>query len=456
MRSKTQSKKTTNFLEGPVLSRILVFSLPIFLGMVFQTFYNLVDSIVVGKYVSADALAAVGTTSPISMLLVGMMTGFPVGASVVAAQFLGADQKEKIKPTISTTFWFLLIFSLILMAIGLVLSGSIMHWVNVPDNIYKDTVAYFRIYILGLLFMALYNFFAAFLRSVGDSTTPLIFLIISSVLNIFGDLFFVLVLHMGVAGVAWATVIAQGISVILCIFYTRRKSEYFQFKKGELVFDRDLFKDILRLGLPSGIQASITGIGFVMVQSLINSYGSVSIAAYTAASKMEQVTNLPMQGVAQGLALFIGQNIGAGKVKRAKSGLYRSAIFAVCVSALMSVLILFAGPYLMQLFVNQEDVKVIEVGADFMRIWAPLILLHALQECFVSFLRGAGDSVFSMISMFFDLITRMVMAYVFALGFKMGFMGIAWAIPCGWLLASICAVIRYFSGGWKSKSVIHE
>ena len=446
--------KQTNLLEGPVLSRILVFSLPIFLGMVFQTFYNLVDSIVVGKYVSADALAAVGTTSPISNLLVGMMTGFPVGASVVAAQFLGAGQKEKIKPTISTTFWFLLVFSLGLMAVGLLLSSHIMRWVNVPDNIYADTVAYFRIYILGLLFMALYNFFAAFLRSVGDSTTPLIFLIISSVLNIFGDLFFVLVLHMGVAGVAWATVIAQGISVLLCLIYTRKKSEYFQFGRGELVFDRELFKDILRLGLPSGIQASITGLGFVMVQSLINSYGSVSIAAYTAASKMEQITNLPMSGVSQGLALFIGQNIGAGQEKRARSGLYQSSAFVVGVSALMSALILLAGPYLMQLFVNAEDAEVINVGARFMRIWAPLIVLHAIQECFVSFLRGAGDSVFSMISMFFDLITRMVMAYVFALVVGLSFMGIAWAIPCGWLLASLCSVIRYFSGGWKSKSVI--
>ena len=214
-----------NMLEGPILSRILVFSFPIFLGLVFQTFYNLVDSIVVGKYVSADALAAVGTTSPISMLLVGMMTGFSVGASVVAAQFLGAGQKEKIKPAISTTFWFLLFFSLFLMAVGLLLSKNIMRWVNVPDNIYDDTVAYFRIYVLGLLFMALYNFFASFLRSVGDSTTPLFFLIISSVLNIFGDLFFVLVLHKGVAGVAWATVIAQGISVILCLIYTRRTNE---------------------------------------------------------------------------------------------------------------------------------------------------------------------------------------------------------------------------------------
>ncbi len=444
----------SDFLEGPVLSKILIFSLPIFLGMVFQTFYNMVDSIVVGKYVSADALAAVGSTSTISMLLVGIMAGFPTGASVVAAQFLGAGQKEKIKPTISTTFWFLVVFSVILMAVGIFLSGNIMHWVNVPENIYADTVTYFRIYIMGLLFMALYNFFAAFLRSVGDSRTPLIFLIISSVLNIFGDLFFVLVLKMGVAGVAWATVIAQGISVVLCILYTSRKIEYFQFGKGELVFDRSLFGDILRLGLPSGIQASVAGMGMVLVQSLINSYGSVSIAAYTAAAKMEQITNLPMNGVAQGLALFIGQNIGAGKEDRAKNGMWKSTIFVVAVSVLMSVMILALGPYLMQMFVNAEDAEVITIGAAFMRRWAPLIFLHAIAECVISFLRGSGDSIFSMISMFFDLITRAVMAYIFARVFGMGFMGIAWAIPCGWLMSMIASLLRYLSGRWRLMSVV--
>ena len=444
----------SDFLEGPVLSKILIFSLPIFLGMVFQTFYNMVDSIVVGKYVSADALAAVGSTSTISMLLVGIMAGFPTGASVVAAQFLGAGQKAKIKPTISTTFWFLVVFSVILMAVGIFLSGNIMHWVNVPENIYADTVTYFRIYIMGLLFMALYNFFAAFLRSVGDSRTPLIFLIISSVLNIFGDLFFVLVLKMGVAGVAWATVIAQGISVVLCILYTSRKIEYFQFGKGELVFDRSLFGDILRLGLPSGIQASVAGMGMVLVQSLINSYGSVSIAAYTAAAKMEQITNLPMNGVAQGLALFIGQNIGAGKEDRAKNGMWKSTIFVVAVSVLMSVMILALGPYLMQMFVNAEDAEVITIGAAFMRRWAPLIFLHAIAECVISFLRGSGDSIFSMISMFFDLITRAVMAYIFARVFGMGFMGIAWAIPCGWLMSMIASLLRYLSGRWRLMSVV--
>lgn len=446
--------KNINFLEGPILSKILLFCLPIFIGSVFQTFYNLVDSIIVGNYVSADALAAVGTTAPVSNLFVGMMTGFSTGASVVAAQLLGANQKEKLKPAISTTLYFMVVTAAILMIVGLGLSSYIMHWVNVPDNIYEATRTYFRIYVLGLLFMALYNFFAAFLRALGDSTTPLIFLIISSMLNVVGDLFFVLVLHMGVAGVAWATVIAQGISVLLCIVYVRRKIPYFQFRKHEFVFDKALFRNILRLGIPSGIQASVTGLGFVVVQGLINSYGSVCIAAYTAASKMEQIANIAMMSVSQGFAIYVGQNVGAANIPRVKSGLRQVLIFGTVISLIMTAVIYFFGPSLMRMFVKASEIEVINVGATFMKLWAPLVVLHALQECVVATLRGAGDSIFSMISMFFDLIIRMVMAYVFALAFGMGFMGIAYSLPCGWFASLACALIRYFTGAWKKKAVV--
>lgn len=451
---KLFQKKNIDMLEGPILPRIVEFSLPIFLGSVFQMLYNMVDSVVVGKYVSADALAAVGSTGTISNLLVGMMTGFPTGASIIAAQFIGADRKDKVKPAVSTTFWFLMAFSVVLSAAGLVFSSQIMHWVNVPENIYADTVLYFRIYIAGMVFMALYNFFAAFLRAMGDSTTPLIFLIVSSVLNIFGDLFFVLVLNMAVAGVALATVIAQGISVLLCMFYVRRSSEYFRFRRGELVFDRVLFKDILRMGLPTSLQSSVTGMGMVMVQSLINSFGSVDIAAYTAANKMEQICNLPMNGISLGLSVFVGQNIGASQMPRARRGMWLSSAFCVSLSALMSLVIVFTGPWLMQLFVKESETQVIEVGAEFMKLWAPLVLFHGLFSCVVAFLRGAGDSVAAMISMFCDLLTRMVMAYIFAVLLGMGFMGIAYSLPCGWVCCCIFCVIRYFTGGWKKKAVV--
>ena len=443
-----------DMLHGPILKGILLFSLPIFLGSVFQQLYSMVDSIVVGKYVSANALAAVGSTSTITMMLVGIMMGFPTGASVVAAQFAGAGQLDKIKRTISTSLYFLLGLAVALSIVGLVLARHIMRWVNVPEEILPDALAYFRIYIAGMVFLSLYNFFASFLRALGDSVTPLIFLIISSLLNIIGDLFFVLVLHLDVPGVAIATVLAQGISVVLCYLYVSRTSEYFKFRKGEMVFDRVLFKDILRLGLPSSIQASVASLGMVMVQGLINSYGAISMAAYTSASKMEQICNLPMSGVSMGLSLYVGQNIGAGEQERAKRGLWLSLGFCVAVSAAMSAVIYFTGHTIMHLFVNDTDVEVINVGADFMRLWAPLIFCHAVSQCIISFLRGAGDSLNSMIAMFFDLGVRTIMAYVFAWSVGLGFMGIAYSIPCGWIGSSIYAIILFLTGIWKRKSVV--
>ncbi|MBR0087885.1 MAG: MATE family efflux transporter [Lachnospiraceae bacterium] len=452
MKNNSRSK-AVDMTQGPILGKLVQFCLPIFLGLVFQQFYSMVDSIVVGKYVSADALAAVGTSAPMVQLLIGIMAGFNLGASVVASQYVGANQKDKIKPTISTTAITLIVLSLFITVIAIVFAPDIMRLISVPDNILKDTVIYFRIFSAGCIFLAMYNFFASFLRSMGDSTTPLIFLIISSLLNIGGDLFFVLVLKHGVDGVAYATVIAQAISVILCIIYVSRTNEYFQFKKGEFVFDPQLFKSILRMGIPSSLQTGLSSIGMVAVQRLINSYGSVCIASYTAANKMEMICNLPVTSMAQGLSLYVGQNIGAGKTDRAKKGMWQSMIVCAVIGVVLTVLIYAFGPNLMRLFVNDEDIEVINIGTQFMRIWAPLVVLHGISSIVVSFLRGSGDSLFAMISMFADLLTRSVMAYIFAWSVGLGFMGIAYAIPCGWGMTVLIAFARYFTGGWKKKAV---
>ena len=279
-------------------------------------------------------------------------------------------------------------------------------------------------------------------------------MIIASLLNIVGDLFFVIVLKMGVAGVAIATVIAQAISVVLCYAYVSRSSEYFHFGKGELVFDRVLFKDILRLGLPSSFQNSVAGFGMVMVQGLINSYGEISMAAYTAASKMESLSYLPMGGISMSLSLFVGQNIGAANIPRAKKGLSRALLCSIGISFVMASFIYFFGKNIMLLFVNEGDAEVINIGAAFMRNWAPLICLHVLYDNVVAFLRGSGDSIHAMIALFFDLLTRMAAAYIFALALKLGFMGISFAIPCGWGVCAVYCLIRYFGGRWKKKAVV--
>lgn len=443
-----------NMLEGATLKQISRFALPIFIGSVFQMLYNLVDSIVVGQFVGANALAAVGGTSTISMLLVGVMNGFCTGSSIVIAQLLGQGRTERIKPAISTTVVFLLGLAIGMTALGLLLSRQFMIWTNMPQEIFADALEYFRIYMVGLLFLTLYNFFAAFLRALGDSTTPLVFLIISSVLNIILDVIFVVSFGLGVAGVGYATVLAQAVSVLLCMLWVWRTNPYFRFKRGEITVDKQLLGQILRLGIPSALQGSAAGLGMVIVQGLINSFGPVSMAAYSAASKMESLCSLPQHAIGMALSVFVGQNIGAANLDRCRDGLRKGGSLIVLICLSLSVVVFFCGPLLMGIFVDEVDREVIDIGARFMRIWALFLAIHAVYEAFSAFLRGAGDSMFSMYGMFADLTTRVIMAYFLAKGVGMGFMGIGYAIPCGWVVCAVLVMVRYATGRWKSKAVV--
>ena len=456
MKSPTFRRSAVDMTSGPILKQLLIFGAPIFLGSVFQQLYSMVDSIVVGNYVGTDALASVGSASIIANCLVMVATGLTTGASVVVAQLAGAKQFGRIRHAISTTLIFAFFVALGMTAVGLLFAPQIIRWVRVPEALWADSVAYLRIYVGGMLFLMLYNFFSAMLRALGDSTTPLVFLVIASLLNIAGDLWFVLSFRMGVPGVALATVLAQGISVILCAIHCARKVEAFRFQKGEFRFYRALFRDILRLSVPSALQFSLSSLGFVIVQGLINSFGEISMAAYTAASKLEGVAHLPIESISMSLSVFVGQNIGAGSGKRVKAGLWRTVLASAGVCAVIAVLVYTLGPQLIALFVGAGDknaAEVIRIGAAFMRIWAPLTVIFAVMNCFTSVLRGAGDSIFVMACSFADLGGRTVMAYVLAIGFQLGFMGIAYAMFSGWVLAFIIAVLRYVSGGWKNKAI---
>ena len=449
MSSMTKSKRNIDMTTGSPLKLIILFGLPILFGSIFQQLYNMVDSIVVGRYVGANALAAVGATGNISGLLISAATGLTTGASIVSTQLMGARQTKRIKASISTTLIFMLILSVALSVVGAICAELLCTWTRVPADIFEDSVTYLRIYMIGLVFLMLYNFFASMLRSFGDSSTPLIFLIISSILNIIGDLGFVIGLNMGVAGVAWATVLSQAVSVILCIIYVSRKVEYFHFEKGEFRFDKGLFKEILRMGIPSSLQGSVMSLGFVLVQGLINTFGSAYIAAYTAASKMEMLSHLPVDSFAMGYAVYVGQNMGAGNVERTKDGLRMTS--GLCV--LLAVLLYGIGEQLVGLFVDKSETIVIQYGAQFLRTFAPFTVLFAAMNVFNSTLRGAGDSVVSMAAMMCDLGFRVIAAYILCSIPSIGFLGIAYAIPTGWAAAALISFIRYRTGKWQTKTI---
>ena len=442
-----------DFTTGPILRKILAFGFPILIGSIFQQLYSIVDSIVVGNYVGTEALAAVGNATTISFCLVGITIGLTTGSSIAIAQLVGARQNDFIKKAISTAFIFCASVGVLLTLIGIFLARPIMGWVRVPEELMKDSVLYMSIYVGGCLFLMTYNFFTATLRALGDSFTPLIFLIISTLLNIAGDLFFVIVLHMGVAGVAIATVIAQAVSAILCALYCFKTMEYFRFKKGEFVFDRALFKDIVRLSVPSAIQFATGSLGFVFVQGLINSFGTVYIAAYTTTSRLEGFAHLPMECFTQALAVFVGQNIGAGNIPRIKSALIRVIIALLSVCGVIAILVYTIGPQMISIFVSDGGEEVIAIGSQFLRIWAPFTLIFALMNCFNSVLRGAGDSLFVMLSSFLDIGVRTLSAYFLILVVGMDYFGIAYAMMIGWSASMLEVGIRYFTGKWKTKAI---
>lgn len=448
-----KKKRIIDMTMGSPLRVIILFGLPILVGSILQQLYNMVDSIVVGNYVGANALAAVGATSNVARFLVSGTTGLTTGASIVVAQLVGGKRFESVKPALSTALILSLVLSITISIVGIALSRYLCVITKVPEEILEDAVVYLRIYMVGFVFMMLYNFFAAILRSLGDSTTPLIFLVIASVLNIIGDLWFVIGLKMGVAGVAWATVLAQCLSVIFCVVYVVRKVDFFRFRKGEFVVRAQLLREIFRLGIPSAVQGSVVHFGFILIQGLINSFGPSYMAAYTAASKMEMLSYLPVEGFAMGYSVFVGQNIGAGKVDRTRDGLKKTFLFIGSLCMLMAVILVFVGDTLVGLFVDQSETLVIEYGATFLKIIAPFTILFAGMNVLTATLRGAGDSLFSMVTMITDLSVRVVAAYVLC-GFEsIGFIGIGIAMPIGWICSTVISLIRYKSGTWMDKAV---
>ncbi len=445
--------KTIDMTTGNILKNLLVFGLPIFIGSLFQQFYNIVDSIIVGRFVGADALAAVGSAGNIANGMIWIATGLTTGASVVVAQLCGAKMEQRIKHAISTTLIFAVFVAIAVTIIGLVIASPVMRLLRVPDTLMDDAVTYMKVFIAGTIFTMIYNFFSATLRSLGDSTTPLIFLVIASLLNVGGDILCVSTLKMGVAGAALATVGAQAISVILCAIYCAKKVPYFKFRKGDFIFDRILFKDILRYSIPTAIQGFVAQIGFAFVQGLINGFGSVYMAAYTAASKLEGLAHLPLDCFGTSLQVFVGQNMGAGNIKRVKQGLIRTIIVGCSICILVAGLIIVFGSGLISMFIDGSETQIIDIGSRFLKIWAPWTAAFMLMNAFGGVLRGAGDSIVSMIASFCDLIGRTASAYFFVDGLGLDFYWIARAIYVGWLISLLCTGIRYFTGKWKNKTI---
>ena len=435
---------------GSVGKNILVFATPMLIGQVFQQLYTFVDQIIVGNYLGKEALAAVGASFPIIFTLIALIIGIASGGTIVISQYFGAKNFFKVKRAIDTLFIMLAGAAVLLTVVGLTFLEDILRLIRLPEELMSLTKSYLSIYISGLILFFAYNAVAAVLRGMGDSKTPLYFLILSTIINIGLDLLFIVVLGWGIEGAAYATIIAQGTAFIVSVIYLDNNHELIRFNIKEFAFDPAIFRQSLKIGLPTGMQHTFVSLGLLALMGIVNTFGTNVVAAYTAAGRIDALAVIPAMVFAQALSTFVGQNMGAGKIDRVKTGLWRTLFMTSAVSATMTVIIILFKYPLMRLFT--EDAEVIRIGGEYLTIVTSFYLIFTTMFVFNGVMRGAGDTIIPMFITLFALwVIRIPAAYL--LSNRLGETGIWWAIPAGWSAGMILAVLYYRVGNWKKKGV---
>lgn len=440
-----------DFTEGKEASLILQFSVPLIIGNIFQNLYNIVDSIIVGNYLGKEALGAVGASFPIIFVLISLVIGIGSGASTVVSQYFGARQTEHVHRTIDTIFIFFLVSSVLITIVGIALSREIFLLIRLPREMLPEAVMYLNIYLGGMFFFFGFAGISSILRGLGDSKTPLYFMIISALMNVALDLLFVLFFKWGIAGAAFATVISEAAVFISAAWYLNKKHPVIKLGFRRYVFDRSIFKSCVRIGLPTGFQQSFVAIGMMAIMGAVNTFGTNAVAAYTAAIRIDSFAKMPAMTFSSALSSFVGQNLGAFREDRAKKGLRITIIFSLIYSFFVSVLIILFGSHLIKLFTS--DASVIAIGQDYLVIVSSFYLLLSVMFAFTGFLRGSGATLVPMLTTLASLyLFRIPMAYY--LSDQIGVNGIWWSEPIGWLAGMIILAVYYFSGKWKGKEVV--
>ncbi len=444
--------------QGSPMSNIVRFSIPLLIGNLAQQLYSTVDSIVVGHYVGDGALAAIGTSSPIINLLLVLFMGVSVGASIMSSQFFGAGDKDTLSETVGTTITATFLTTLMVMIVGPLIARPALRLLDTPAEIFEDTVTYVTILFAGMLGSAYYNIISGVLRGLGDSVMPLIFLLITCGLNIILDVWFVAGFKMGVAGAAWATIIAQFISGILCVYRLLHMKDILHVKPKMLIPKKNLLSRLVRLGLPSGITQAIFSLAMVVVQSLTNSYGTIVIAANTAVTRVDGFAMMPNFTFGTTMTTYAGQNIGAGRMDRVEKGTKSGLILGVGVSSVLVAILLLFGKNLIYLFTDTPEV--IQLGMRMLDILAPGYIAMSVTQVLSGVMRGAGDT---MTPMWISLITTVVVRVPLAYGLEFftrpegGEMGSGSPDPLfislliSWVMGAVITAIVYFKGSWKKK-----
>lgn len=439
---------------GNPTKHLIQFSLPLLVGNLFQQLYNMVDSLIVGNFVGPDALASVGTCGSVNFLFFSLGNGLAIGIGIIVAQYFGAHNDKNIKAAIGNAVYVLASVSLIASLIGYILSPFLLHLLSTPDKIINDAIIYMRTTCCGMLFIALYNGVAAILRALGDSKTPLYFLILSSIVNVVLDLVFVLYLNWGVFGVAFATIISQAVSAITSILYSLKKIPYFKIDRQMLQPNSLIIRRSFQLGLPIALQNSMIAVSCIALQGVINSFGETIMATATIISRIEQIIQQPYMSLSAALTTYSGQNIGANQIDRVKKG-FRQACLMVFIFNLCLIPIFFLfGGNIISIFV--KDAEVIAIGRTALKINSVCYFGLGMIYMPRAVLNGCGDTGFAMINGVTEVACRVIFSQVFTRIPFLGFWGIWVTTGATWTLTAVVCLLRYAAGVWKHKKIVSE
>ena len=438
--------KHQTLTEGSIWKGMLWFAMPLFLGNVFQQLYNTFDAWCVGNYIGENALAAVSSSGSLIFMMVSFFNGVAMGAGVVIARFFGAKDYEPMRKAIHTAIAFGLVTGVVLTAVGVAFTPTILRWMDTPAEVLPESITYFRWYFSGAIFTVMYNIFTGILHAVGDSKHPLYYLMISATTNVVLDMLFVAVLGFGVGSAAIATTISQGLSALLCWIHLMRVNEPYRVSIREIAFDKTSLIDIIRYGIPSGVQNSVIAIANVVVQTNINSFGKAAMAGCGSYSKLEGFVFLPVTCFTQALATFVGQNLGARRYDRVKRGVAFGIGCCCLIAEVIGVVAYVLGPQLIGLFT--DSAKAIAFGTAHMRTVCLFYCLLAFSHCIASVLRGAGKATVPMVTMLACWCVIRVSYITVAVRFVNQLTTVSWAYPITWTLSSIVFLIYFLKADW--------
>ena len=446
-------KGNTDLTEGKVWKVIVRFAVPLLVGNLLQQFYNITDSIIVGQFLGKEALAAVSASFFIYYFIISLVIGVGSGTTVVISQLFGAKQYQKVQLAFSSFFIFMLVGGIILSIAGIIFAEPVFRLTNTPEEVIPQAVAYFRIYIGGTFLFVTFNSIISILRGVGESVRPMLFILITTVLNIAFDLLFILVFKWGIEGAARATVVSQGIGMCIALAYVNNTHPLLSIKKQDMLFDWKLFKESLKIGLPTSVQQCAIALGLIALLGIVNSFGTNTLTAYGAAGTIDTIITQAVLTLSGALAAFCGQNIGAGRLDRVKKGVQFTMYTNIALGLLTFAAVYLFGNEMMRIFT--KDIDVVAIGKEYLLIIGGFFIVHGALNVYNGALRGAGDTLFPMITSLVCLwLIRIPLAYY--LSSWLGRNGIWWAIGISITIGLIVTFVYYKMGFWKRRRRIYE